>query len=143
MKNLALALATTLTLAACSSGSTIAPIPEDFNFTGVYTGSFENTEGTQGGEATFNLAEAENLGVITGNAIFSTFETDTTNTCLFNNLVDAGADNGNTVTLTVGATTFQLTVSNNGNTLSGTYVTLDTVATCSNGSGAGTITLNR
>jgi len=38
MKNLILALAMTLLLAACSSGSTVAPL--DANLSGVFIGSF-------------------------------------------------------------------------------------------------------
>jgi len=137
MKNLALALATTLLLAACSSGSTVAPLEVTLN--GVYTGSFENTDDTQGGTAVFNLSQLTSGDEITGNALF---DTNTINTCLLNATITDGSNSSASATLTVGATNFQLAISNDGNTLSGTYVTTES-ETCSNGSGAGTITLNR
>jgi len=136
MKNLALALAMTVLLAACSSGSTVAPL--DVSLSGVFTGSFENTPETQDGTATFNLSQAAGSDDVTGNALF---DTNTTNTCLLNNTL-TGTNNGASVSITVGDSNFQLAISDNGNTLSGTYVTADS-ATCSNGSGAGTITLTR
>ena len=136
MKNLALALATTLLLAACSSGSTVAPLPISLN--GLYTGSFENTDGTQDGTATFNLIQQGSSSEITGNAVY---DTNTINTCLLNATVE-GTNSGASATLTIGETNFQLAISNDGNTLAGTYVTGE-LDGCSNGSGAGTITLNR
>ena len=139
MKNLALALAMTLLLAACSSGSTVAPL--DVSLNGTFTGSFENTPGTQDGTATFNLSQVADSQTVTGNAIF---DTTGTNTCLLNGVISNGANNGANVTLTTnGQVNFQLAISNNGDTLSGTYVLSGAVATCSNGSGSGTITLNR
>jgi len=137
MKNLALALATTLLLAACSSGSTVAPLPISLN--GVFTGSFENTDGTQDGTAIFNLSQLANSDEVTGNAVY---DTNTINTCLLNATIQDGVNNGASATLTIGNTNFQLAISNDGNTLSGTYVTTD-LDTCSNGSGAGSITLTR
>jgi len=136
MKNLALALATTLLLAACSSGSTIAPLDATLN--GIYTGTFENTAGTQGGTASFNLSEVADTDTITGTAIF---DTTTENTCLDNGVITTGTNNGTSATIAVQSTTFQFAISNDGATLSGTYVTTESEE-CSNGSGAGTITVN-
>jgi len=138
MKNLALALAMTLLLAACSSGSTVAP--QEISLNGVFSGTFENTAGDQDGTATFNLSQIANATEVTGNAIF---DTTTVNTCLVNGTITAGINSGASVTLTVGNTNFQLAISNNGNTLSGTYVTTETAGVCSSGSGGGSITLNR
>ncbi len=136
MKNLALALAMTFLLAACSSGSTVAPL--DVILSGTFNGSFENTSGNQDGTATFSISQASGTTDLSGNAVF---DTNTTNTCLLNNTL-TGTNNGSSATITVGGSNFQLAISNNGNTLSGTYVTTAT-DTCSNGSGSGTITLNR
>jgi len=128
----------TLLLAACSSGSTVAPL--DASLSGVFIGSFENTDGSQGGTATFNLSQTDGATALTGNAIF---ETTTVNTCLVNNTIGMGsANNGTSATIIVGDTNFQLAISNSGNTLSGTYVTTAS-ETCSSGSGGGTITLDR
>jgi hypothetical protein len=137
MKNLALALAITLLLAACSSGSTVAPL--DVTLNGVFTGTFTNVEGTQDGSATLNLSQAEGTTAIAGNAIF---DTDGRNTCLVNGTV-SGANNGSSASLTIGSANLQLAISNNGNTLSGTYVLTATSESCSSESGSGTITLNR
>lgn len=137
MKNLALALAMTLLLAACSSGSTVAP--QDVTLNGVFTGTFENTDGNQGGTATFNFSQATDSTAVSGNAIFDT--TTLVNTCLVNGTF-TGTNNGANLTITIGASNIQLAISNNGNTLSGTYVT-EASTTCSSGSGSGTITLNR
>ncbi|MFT6408576.1 MAG: hypothetical protein ACJAQ6_001996 [Arenicella sp.] len=137
MKNLALALAITLLLAACSSGSTVAP--QEVILNGVFTGTFANTEGTQDGTATFNLSQAANASDIAGNAIF---ETDGRNTCLINGVV-AGVNGGASASVTVGGANFQLAISNNGNTLSGTYVLTTITEECSSESGSGSITLNR
>jgi hypothetical protein len=137
MKNLALALAISLLLAACSSGSTVAP--QEVTLTGVYTGTFSNTEGTDEGTATFNLSQVSGSTTVTGNAIF---ENDGGNNCLINSTV-SGTNNGATVTLTIDAANLQLAISNNGNTLSGTYVLPTATATCSSESGSGNITLNR
>ncbi len=138
MKNLALALAMTLLLAACSSGSTVTP--QDVTLNGVFTGTFENTDGMQGGTATFNFSQVSGSDAVSGNAIFDT--TTLVNTCLINGTI-TGTNNGANLSVTRGETNFQLAISNNGNTLSGTYVTTPDPATCSNESGSGTITLNR
>jgi len=137
MKNLILALAMTLLLAACSSGSTVAPL--DANLSGVFIGSFENTDGNQSGTATFNLSQIAEATGLTGNAIF---DTNTVNTCLVNGTLTMSTNNGTSATIVIGNTNFQLAISNSGNTLSGTYVTTES-ETCSSGSGAGTITLDR
>ena len=137
MKNLALALAITLLLAACSSGSTVAP--EAVTLSGVFSGPFSNTEGTDEGTATLNLSQIAGSTDVTGNAIF---ENDGRNICLINGTI-TGANNGANVTLTIGSANLQLAISNNGNTLSGTYVLTATSSTCSSESGSGTITLNR
>jgi hypothetical protein len=137
MKKLAFALAITLLLAACSSGSTVAPL--DVSLNGVFTGTFENVEGTQDGAATLNLSQASDSNAISGNAIF---ETDDRNTCLINGLV-VGTNNGASASLTIGGANIQLAISNNGNTLSGTYVLVAPTDSCSSESGSGSITLNR
>jgi hypothetical protein len=137
MKNLALALAITLLLAACSSGSTVAPL--DVSLNGVYIGTFENVEGTQDGNATLNLSQTTGGTSITGNAIF---DVNGRNTCLINGIV-TGDNNGSNVTITIGGANVQLAISNNGNTLSGTYVLTTVTESCSSESGSGTITLNR
>jgi hypothetical protein len=137
MKNLALALAITLLLAACSSGSTVAPL--DVTLNGVFSGTFENVDGTQDGSATLNLSQVTDGTAIAGNAIF---DTENRNTCLINGTV-TGVNNGSSASITIGSINLQLAISNNGNTLSGTYVITEASSTCSSGSGSGTVTLNR
>jgi len=137
MKKLAFALAITLLLAACSSGSTVAPL--DVSLNGVFTGTFVNVEDTQDGTATLNLSQLADSSAITGNAIFDTGDR---NTCLINGLV-TGTNSGASASLTIGGANLQLAISNNGNTLSGTYVLVMATDTCSSESGSGTITLSR
>ncbi len=137
MKNLALTLFITILLSACSSGSTVAPL--DVSLSGVFTGSFENVEGTQDGTVTLNLSQLSDSDAITGNAIFDTGDR---NTCLINGLV-AGTNNGASASLTIGGANLQLAISDNGNTLSGTYVLVTATTSCSSESGSGSITLTR
>jgi hypothetical protein len=137
MKNLALTLFITILLSACSSGSTVAPL--DVTLNGVFTGTFENVEGTQDGTATLNLSQLSDSTAITGNAIFDTGDR---NTCLINGLV-AGTNNGASANITIGGANLQLAISDNGNTLSGTYVLVAATTICSSESGSGTITLSR
>ncbi|MBL4674246.1 MAG: hypothetical protein JKX81_18445 [Arenicella sp.] len=137
MKKLAFALAITLLLAACSSGSTVAPL--DVSLNGVFTGTFVNVEDTQDGTATLNLSQLADSSAITGNAIFDTGDR---NTCLINGLV-TGTNSGASASLTIGGANLQLAISNNGNTLSGTYVLVTATDICSSESGSGTITLSR
>ncbi len=188
MKNIALTLAMTVLLAACSSGSTVAPLPSTVN--SQFAGNFQNINNTQRGTVRLDIVE-DDSGAVTGNIIF---ESNTAN-CLGNNTV-SGTTNGfnlsiaseinrtrftivTTTTRPTGATTvstrfatsgtvgtqtrtgsdgtvtttvttsedltgnlnIQLAISNNGNTLSGTYVTTGNV--CSNSTGSGDMTLNR
>lgn len=137
MKKLTFALALTLLLAACSSGSTVAPL--DVSLSGVFTGTFVNVEGTQDGSATLNLSQLSDSDAVTGNAIFDTGDR---NTCLINGLV-TGTNNGASASLTIGGANLQLAISDNGNTLSGTYVLVDATDICSSESGSGSITLTR
>jgi hypothetical protein len=137
MKNLALALAITLLLAACSSGSTVAPL--DISLNGVFTGTFENIDGSQDGTATLNLTQLSDSDAITGNAIFDTGDR---NICLISGVV-TGTNSGASASLNIGSANLQLAISNNGSTLSGTYVLVAATDICSSDSGSGTITLNR
>ena len=137
MKKLTFALALTLLLTACSSGSTVAPL--DVSLSGVFTGTFVNVEGTQDGSATLNLSQLADSDAVTGNAIFDTGDR---NTCLINGLV-TGTNNGASASLTVSGANLQLAISDNGNTLSGTYVLVAASTTCSSESGSGSITLTR
>ena len=141
MKNLALALATTLLIAACSSGSTVAPLP--FTINGAYSGTFSNTDGNQQGTAVINVSQVDIDAEETGNGIFDITVGSTSNVCLLNGTIENGANNGSSASLTIANANFQLAVSNDGNTLSGTYVVTEDTDICSNGTGSGTITLNR
>jgi hypothetical protein len=114
MKNLALALAITLILAACSSGSTVAP--QAISLNGVFTGTFVNTEESQEGTATLNLTQASGSDIVGGNAIFDT-SSSRGNSCLVNGLV-AGTNSGASAALMIGGANLQLAISDNGNTLS-------------------------
>jgi len=67
MKNLALTLAMTVLLAACSSGSTVAPLPSTVN--SQFAGEFRNQNGTQEGTVRLDIVEDDGGGV-TGNIIF-------------------------------------------------------------------------
>ncbi len=140
MKNLALALAMTLFLTACSSGSTVAPL--DVVLNGTFTGSFANTDGNQEGTAVLNLTQAAGGTEITGNAIFDITVGSTSNVCLLNGLV-TGTNNGPSASITIQNGNLQLAISNNGDTLSGTYVVTVDTDLCSNGTGSGNITLTR
>ncbi|MBX2848767.1 MAG: hypothetical protein KTR16_10625 [Acidiferrobacterales bacterium] len=156
MKNIIVSLILLVSVAACSSGSTVAEVP--FNVSGIYNGTFENTDGTQSGSFTLNIVEDESTGAILGNIIFETED----NTCFVN-----GSVTGSTSSFSVfleadqtfqvteispsfgvvertefgGTISYVLTQSNNGNTLAGTYIS--TVDLCSNFSGAGTVQINR
>ncbi len=198
MKNLALTLAMAVLLAACSSGSTVSPLPSTVN--SQFSGTFKNQNNTQNGEIRFDIAEDEG-GNIVGNMIV----TNNTNVrCIANGTLSGvsngfnislvttqtrsrfqivttrvrvtGTDeNGNPITTETVTTEFrdtgregttdsadgrgnrttvvttredvtgniniQLAISNNGNTLSGTYVADANL--CSNSTGTGDMTLNR
>lgn len=188
MKNLALTLAMAVLLAACSSGSTVAPLPSTVN--SQFSGTYKNINNTQSGSVRLDIVEDDSQNV-TGNIIFAA----NGNSCLNNGQVsglsngfnlslsapikrdeytivtvvirnDGSAStstrtsgsgtvgtvervnaNGNseTVTTTVeelsGNINMQLAISNNGNTLSGTYTTDGNV--CSNQTGTGDMSLNR
>lgn len=198
MKNLALTLAMAVLLAACSSGSTVSPLPSTVN--SQFSGTFKNQNNTQNGEIRFDIAEDEG-----GNIIGNMIVTNNTNVrCIANGTLSGfsngfnislitlqtrsrfrvltereqivGTDeNGNpiketttsevyrdsgtegvrdsidsrglrtTITTTredvSGNINIQLAISNNGNTLSGTYVA--DASLCSNSTGTGDMTLNR
>ncbi len=125
-------------LIGCSSGSSSAPEPQ--NVAGTYQGTFENTDGTQRGVATFTLVQSQNSFVVTGNAIF---DRNGGNTCLISGQVTEGLVNGFDVALTVAPINFQLAVSNNGQTLSGTYTNGAPSDDCGASTGSGNITINR
>ncbi len=125
-------------LVGCSSGGSSAPEPPQ-NISGQFSGNWENTPGSEEGSAVFNLSQVVNSDAVTGNVIF---DSNGRNSCLLNNRV-TGTVSGFNVSLTVGNTNFQLTLSNGGNTLSGTYVQTTSTNTCSGETGSGTITVNR
>jgi len=141
MKNLILALAMTLLLAACSSGSTVAPLPSTIS--GAYSGTFANTDGNQEGTALINLSQLTIDSEVTGNGIFDITVGNPANVCLLNGTVSMGTNNGTSASLVIQNANFQLAVSDDGNTLSGTYVVTMDTDECSNGTGSGTITLTR
>ena len=141
MNKLATALlisALAMVLIGCSSGSTSTPVPQ--NVSGTFAGSFSNTSGTQDGTAIFNLSQPNNSNEVSGNAIF---DTATRNTCLIGANVTNGSVQGFGVSLSVGSTSFQLTIGDNGNTLTGTYVQTSDSEGCSGQTGSGSITLRR
>lgn len=123
-------------LIGCSSGSS-SSAPE--NISGRFEGSFRNTDDTQDGSAVFDLVQAENSDVVTGNALFGV---DSRNICLISGPI-SGTVTGFTANLSVNGISFQLNISNSANTLSGTYVLSGTVAGCSGPTGSGEITLNK
>lgn len=156
MKNIILSLLLITFVSACSSGSTVADTP--FNVTGIYTGTYENTDGSQSGSFTLNIVEDETSGAIVGNILFESDD----DSCFVN-----GSVTGSTSSFSVfleadqsfqvteispsfgvvertdfeGSISYVLTQSNNGNTLSGTYIS--TTDLCSNFTGAGTVQINR
>ncbi|GGZ98441.1 hypothetical protein GCM10008090_03640 [Arenicella chitinivorans] len=198
MKNLALTLAMAVLLAACSSGSTVSPLPSTVN--SQFSGTFKNQNNTQNGEIRFDIAEDEG-GNIVGNMIV----TNNTNIRCIANGTLAGSSNGFNISLittqtrsrflvitereqivgtddngepiiettssevyrdsgsegvrdsidsrglrttisttredVTGDINIQLAISNNGNTISGTYVA--DASLCSNSTGTGDMTLNR
>ena len=150
MKNIGLSLALLLLLASCSSGTTVADTP--FNITGVYLGEYENISGSIEDTLTLNIVEDQS-GIITGNILFNFEENDRASVCGTNSTVD-GSTTGFTVQFSVGGSaatdvsagsggiSYQLTQSNSGRTLSGTYVNTG-LPECSNASGSGTVTFTR
>lgn len=158
MKNIALSLIFLFSLAACSSGTTVADTP--FNITGLYNGVFENTAGTEMGTITLNIIEDETSGIISGNIIFEV--EDSQQTCFVNGSI-SGTTSAFSVILTanqsfevtvttvsgtvVSTTEFDGTIdyilsqSNDGRNLSGTYITTGNI--CSNFTGAGTVGFTR
>lgn len=157
MKNLAFSLALILILAACSSGSTVADTP--FNVTGLFSGEFENTSGSRQEGIILNIAEDQNNNIV-GNIIFETDPNDPSSCAInspisgstsgFSVMLEAEVEDGisvtdadgNTTTSSGGSILYQLTQSNSGRTLSGTYVTTG-IEECSNASGSGTLVVNR
>ncbi|HAU68653.1 MAG: hypothetical protein P8I38_01325 [Arenicella sp.] len=146
-----LALVIAFTMTACSSGTTVSPEP--INLTGLYKGTFTNTDENSTGTITLNIAESIDGTTVSGNIIF---ESDDTN-CLSNGPItgtisgfslaltaDQINSNESGSTVSTGTLSAQLTQSNNGNNLDGTYVTANTVGlVCSNQSGSGTMNLVR
>ena len=194
MKNAAFAVLFSMLVVACSSGTAVTELPQ--NVTSRFSGTFQNTPGSQNGTLTIDIVESA-TGVITGNIIF----TSSASNCLRNAPVN-GTSNGFNVSLSAaqnrvefvetttvtrpgteemptpvvtttirklengqagtttttagdGTTTvvvtvenalsatlnMQFAVSNNGNTLSGSYVTDGN--TCSNQTGSGSMNLSR
>ena len=160
MKNIILSLLLLLTVSACSSGSSIADDP--FNITGLFEGVYEinasptSTDVRNTGLFTLNIVEAPESGLLSGNILFRNGLNAVNNGCIFNGQI-SGATSGFTASLTIsvpdgttddngdtvsGSITYQLTQSNNGNTLTGTY-TSNGLTSCSNFSGSGTVDINR
>ena len=156
MKKILLSFALLVTLASCSSGTTVADTA--FNLTGIYFGQFQNQSGSRQETLTLNIAE-DDTGTIVGNIIFNTDENDPSS-CAINSVV-SGTTSGFSVQITAevdteiivdadgaeteavtGEIVYQLTQSNSGQTLTGTYVSTG-IEGCSNASGSGTIVLNR
>jgi len=196
MKNIVLSLAVAALLAACSSGTTVAPLPS--SVTSQFEGPFSNQNNSQRGTIRLDLVQ-DSAGAVSGNLIVNstgfrclanspvTGTSDGFNTSLTSTLtrrrfqitsterVEETDDNGNrivrnvvtetfsdtgtegrvvtinaagnevttvtTSTEVMGNVSFVLAITNNGNTLSGTYVTDGTV--CSNSTGTGDLTLTR
>ncbi|MFT7526440.1 MAG: hypothetical protein ACI9LY_001587 [Arenicella sp.] len=93
MKNIVLALIATLLVSACSSGSTATELPQ--NITSLFTGTYQNTPGTQSGTMTLDIVE-DTAGGVTGNLIFVPAGN---NNCLTNTPV-SGTSNGFNLSLT-------------------------------------------
>lgn len=131
------ALATVL-IGCSSGGSSTTPAPQ--NVSGTFSGTWDNTPGTQDGTASFNLSQPGNSSEVTGNVLF---DSNGSNTCLISATI-TGTVQGFGVALTAGNTTFQFTLTDGGNTLSGSYVQSDSPPEgCSGQTGSGTMTLTR
>ena len=138
--NLLIALLATV-LIGCSSGSSTTSEPDAIlNVSGKFEGTFENTEATQDGAATFDLQLGTDDMTVTGNALF---DREGGNTCLLSGPVE-GTLSGTRLTLTLDDFTFALAVSADANTLSGTYSRSgDTNPDCGRTTGSGNISLTR
>ncbi len=144
-----LLIAFVVALTACSSGTTVSPIP--ISFTGVYVGTFNNTPDTQSGTITLNIAENADGTEVSGNMIFDSEREN----CLVNAVISSSSISGFSIsitadqsesnrsgsTVTEGSINMQMTQSNNGNNLDGTYVTSGNQ--CSNPTGSGVVNLVR
>lgn len=158
MKNIVLAIALILTLAACSSGTTVGEVPP--TITGLYKGPFTSLNERDEGTMILNLAQSTE-GKQIGGTLQLVYDKQNP-TCLVNTVIKGevdgfsvsleadfdkivtktiGPDGKETTTETGGGTiTFQLTA--NANTMTGTYVTIGSNS-CSKFSGSGSITLTR
>jgi len=196
MKNIAVSLALAILLAACSSGSTVAPLPATIN--SQFAGTFTSQNGADAGSIRLDVVESD-AGAISGNLIINStgtgrclrngrvsgsnngfnlnlmvtlaanrFRVTTTTTTTTTNpdgtagtpmvstttrfsdteVSPSSTTNGDTmIVVTVepanlsGNANFQLAISNNGNTISGTYLVDGDI--CSSNTGTGEVTLNR
>lgn len=102
MKNIALALMLTILVSACSSGTTVSPVPS--NVTSRFVGNFQNTPGSQSGGVTLDISE-DDAGNITGNIIFTSAGAN----CLKNATV-SGTTSGFSVTLQAPQTSVEYTI---------------------------------
>lgn len=138
MKNLAFALAITLFLAACSSGSTVAPVASAVSST--FTGTYASGDGSDTGSVTFDLVQADTN--VTGNIIISSNGAS----CLRDTTVAGGTNNGFNLSINAdlsvtGADSFQIETTTTTTAADGTSTS--TVSTVISSSGTvGTVTNN-
>lgn len=129
MKNIFLILLVASLVTACSSGTTVSPLPA--NVTQLFQGTFQNNPGTESGTVTLNIQE-DASGVISGTITFNA----SPNPCLRNSTV-AGNSNGFNLSFTADQTrdvfTIVTTVSNSNGVVS------ESTRTSSNGT-PGTVT---
>lgn len=142
MKKLLTILSISFALAACSSGSSVTEEPA--NITGLWTGTFQNDDGTDVGSITLNLIQIVDSLTVSGNASISGSD------CIASGTVE-GTVNGSQVSLNVNSRTdppslMQNVMTLTGNSMSGTYITNEggtgtggILDACSPGSGTGTI----
>ena len=92
MKNIALSVVLALLLAACSSGSSEAPIPT--NVTAQFSGPYQSNNGIDSGTATIDLFESPDGLMVIGNLIFQANPGVGTALCLRNTTVASSVNNG-------------------------------------------------
>ena len=130
-----------LSLAACSSGTTVSDVPQ--NSTDRFTGTFQSTDNSQNGSVTLNIVET--TGTVTGNIIF----TANGQTCLSDSSV-SGTSTGFNLTLTADQSTQIFTIVTtineapttdaNGTTTQGAQISTSTSTSTSGQVGTSTVT---
>ena len=98
MKNIILSLTILLLVAACSSGSSVAPTPT--NVTSNFTGNYQSNNNLDSGTVTLDQIENSDAGTVAGNIIFQPNPGVASTSCLQNTTVAAGTNNGFNISIT-------------------------------------------